>query len=73
MKQQQLQNPGELFAEALAVSTLTEAEKLRIKFMKQHNMGIKAWYNFVEHVEAARVASERIVFSPDSLKRWLSP
>ena len=56
-----------MFAEALTVSTLSEAEQLRTKFMKQHNIGRKAWGNFVEHVEAARVASERIVFSPDSL------
>lgn len=44
-----------LFSEGLAVQTLTEAETLRKKFMKQHQQGVKAWNNFVESVEAARV------------------
>mgnify|MGYP006989137100 CR=1 FL=1 len=46
----------ELFSEALAVSSLAQAEKLRTTFMTQHNIGRKAWAKFVEHVEAARLA-----------------
>ena len=44
-----------LFSEGLAVQSLAEAETLRKKFMKQHQQGVKAWNNFVESVEAARV------------------
>ena len=45
----------QLFQEGLAVQSLAEAEALRKKFMKQHQQGVKAWNNFAESVEAARV------------------
>jgi len=43
-----------LFAEGLAVRTLAEAEELRRRFMRQHQLGVKAWADFAESVEAAR-------------------
>lgn len=46
----------QLFQEGLAVQSLAEAETLRKKFMKQRSQGIKAWKNFAESVEAARIA-----------------
>ena len=46
----------QLFQEGLAVKSLAEAEALRKKFMKQRSQGVKAWKNFAESVEAARVA-----------------
>ncbi len=49
----------ELLTEAISVRSLTEAEALRRKFMRQRGAGVKAWKRFLVSVEVFEKAMKQ--------------